>query len=295
MELRHLRYFVAVAEELNFTRAAKRLHTAQPSLCQQIKQLEESIGVILLERNTHHVQLTAAGTVFLRESRKVLHRIQHAVELATRVATGKTGEISIGVCTWSEVRVVPKILPLMKKRLPQVELRIHGLSAGEQILALRDRSIDVGFLRGPFNEADLLTEEILREKVVLVLPARHRLAKMRNISLRTLHDLPCITATRKHPARDIATSLCAEAGVHVRAAQEADSAISHLNMVAAGLGFALLPGYVKSILPRGAVTKPVDCDPVPTASLVAAYRRGAQLPALRAFMKTVRECFVDFS
>src|SRR5271170_8445025 len=141
MELRHLRYFVAVAEELNFTRAAQRLRTAQPSLCQQIRQLEEHVGAALLERNTHRVQLTAAGRVFLRESRKILYRTEHAIELVSRTVSGETGQLSIGVCTWSEIRVVPKIMQLISKRLPGVKSTIHSLSARHQIAGLIDRSI----------------------------------------------------------------------------------------------------------------------------------------------------------
>lgn len=289
MELRHLRYFVAVAEELNFTRAAERLHTAQPSLCQQIKQLEESLGTALLERDTHRVELTAAGHVLLREARKILHRTQRAVELVSRAASGESGPISIGVCTWAEIRIVPRLLPLMAQRLPGVKISVHSLTAVEQVERLVDRSLDIGFLRGPFNEPTLTAEEVLREEIVVVLPSDHRLAKAKRVSMQVLNDLPCILTSERHPARDIATALCAQGGIRVRRAQTADSAISHLNMVAAGLGFALLPAYVKLILPRGVITKPLDLDPVPTVSLVAACRSENKLPALKQLRMAVRK------
>lgn len=293
MELRHLRYFVAVAEELNFTRAAKRVHTAQPSLSQQVKQLEEYLGTKLLERNKRRVELTAAGRVFLRESRDILQRIQQAVDLTSRVAQAKAGEISIGVSPPAEVRVVPKLLPLLANRMPDVALLLHRMSSTQQIAGLRNYSIDVGFLRGPLDEPDITAEEIFREKIIVVMPSSHRLAKVRRVSIRMLDDLPCITISRGagQPLRDVLASLYKQARMQVRTAQEADGVLGHLSMVAAGLGFALLPEYVKSILPRGVVTKPLDWHPIPSISLVAAYRTGDELPALGVLLEVLRGCF----
>jgi LysR family hca operon transcriptional activator len=296
MELRHLRYFVAVAEELNFTRAAKRLHTAQPWLSQQIIQLEEAVGTKLLERNKHEVKVTAAGRVFLRDCREILQKIDQSVELAVKVAHAEVGELSVGLSPPAEVLVMPK-LPSIINEVPGVTAQLHCMSTPQQLAALRRYTIDVGFLRGPVEEPDLVSEEILREGIVVVLPAKHRLANTKRISVRMLRDLPCITISRNAgwPLRDIVSSLYKQADLRVRAAQEADGVYGHLNMVAAGLGFALLPEYVKSILPRGVVTKPLEWQPTPSISLVAAYRAGDELPILGAFLKVLREHFARTS
>ena len=126
MELRHLRYFVAVAEELSFTRAAERLHTAQPSLSQQIRQLEAEVGVRLLERTKRRVQLTGAGRVMLREARDILNRVEHAARLACKAASGQAGEISIGTFPGADVKILPRLRPLLAKRLPDVRLVLHS-------------------------------------------------------------------------------------------------------------------------------------------------------------------------
>ena len=178
MELRHLRCFVAVAEELNFTRAAKRLHTAQPWLSQQIIQLEESVGTKLLERSKHEVKVTAAGRVFLRDCREILQKIGQSVELAVKVAHAEVGELSVGLSPPAEVLVMPR-LPAIMHEVPGVTAQLHCMSTPQQIAALRRYTIDVGFLRGPVEEPDLISEEILREEIVVVLPAKHRLAKMK--------------------------------------------------------------------------------------------------------------------
>jgi LysR family hca operon transcriptional activator len=296
MELRHLRCFVAVAEELNFTRAAKRLHTAQPWLSQQIIQLEGSVGTKLLERSKHEVKLTAAGRVFLRDCREILEKVDQSVELAVKVAHAEVRELSIGLSPPAEVLVMPK-LPLIMNEVPGVAAQLHCMSTPQQIAALRRYTIDVGFLRGPLEEPDLVSEEVLREEIVVVLPAKHRLAKTKRVSVQMLRDLPCITISRNAgwPLRDIVLSLYKQADLRVRAAQEANGVYGHLNMVAAGLGFALLPEYVESILPRGVVTKPLERQPVPSISLVAAYRASDELPILGAFLKVLRRHFATKS
>ena len=292
MELRHLRCFVAVAEELNFTRAAKRLHTAQPWLSQQIIQLEESVGTKLLERSKHEVKVTAAGRVFLRDCREILQKIDQSVELAVKVAHAEVGELSVGLSPPAEVLVMPK-LPLIMKEVPGVTAQLHCMLTPQQIAALRRYTIDVGFLRGPLEEPDLVCEEVLREEIVVVLPAKHRLARMKRVSVRMLRDLPCITISRNAgwPLRDIVSSLYKQADLHVRATQEADGVYGHLNMVAAGLGFALLPEYVKSVLPRGVVTRPLEWKLVPSISLMVAYRANDELPILGSFLKVLRRHF----
>lgn len=291
MELRHLRYFVAVAEELNFTRAAARLNTAQPSLSRQIIQLEDEIGTALLARTKRSVLLTAAGRIFLREARSVLDRADQAIRLAGRAGAGEAGELSIGLMPVAEVLILPKLLPALTTALPNVRVLLHSLSLREQLAALRDVSVDVAFLWGPVREADLITEEVLKQDLVVVLPANHKLASSSRVSLRSLESIPQIRAPR-HVApwlHDAVASLFRPTRDQQHAVQEADHVLGHLNLVRAGVGFALLPEYVQSILPAGVVTRPLDWQPAPSLSVVAAYRRNDNLPMLAAFKRVLAD------
>ena len=293
MELRHLRYFVAVAEELNFTRAADRLHTAQPSLSQQIRQLEGEVGVRLLERTKRRVQLTTAGRVLLRESRDILSRVEHATRLASKAASGQAGEISIGTFPGSDVKILPRLRPVIAKRLPDVRLIMHSKYVLNTLSGLRNGTIDVGFLRGPLSEPDLAIEEVLRERIVAVVPAHHRLARAKRIAVGRLADLPCIAISQGAAPglHDAVAGLYQRASVTVQPVQSADNVLGHLGMVAAGLGFALLPDYVSSILPDRVVVRPLDWTPEPTVTIVMAHRKGDTSPVVRAFKQIVRECF----
>jgi LysR family hca operon transcriptional activator len=155
MELRHLRYFVAVAEELNFTRAAQRLNTAQPSLSQQIKQLEEHVGVPLLDRTKRNVALTAGGKVFLLDAREILARVDRAGSRAVRAQREKSAELVIGVVPAAEIKILPKLIPLVERSYPKIRLVFHNLPSAEQKRLLATGSLDFGLLRGPFEDPRL--------------------------------------------------------------------------------------------------------------------------------------------
>ena len=180
MELRHLRYFVAVAEELNFTRAAQRLNTAQPSLSQQIKQLEAHVGIPLLDRSKRHVALTAGGKVFLTEAREILAHIERAGQRAARAQQGKSTELVIGVVPAAEIKILPRLIPLVERRLPNVRLVFHNLPSAEQKRLLATGSLDIGLLRGPLDDPRLEVEDVLWEKLVVGLPAGHPLARKKD-------------------------------------------------------------------------------------------------------------------
>src|ERR1700722_15647452 len=160
MELRHLRYFVAVAEELNFTRAAQRLNTAQPSLSQQIKNLGADVGVALLDRGKHHVALTAGGKVFLAEAREILARVERAGQRAVRAQQGESAELIVGVVPAAEIKILPKLIPLVERRLPRLRLVFHNLPSAEQKRLLATGSLDVGLLRGPLEDPLLTGEDV---------------------------------------------------------------------------------------------------------------------------------------
>jgi LysR family hca operon transcriptional activator len=201
MELRHLRYFVAVAEELNFTRAAQRLNTAQPSLSQQIKQLEEHVGVPLLDRTKRNVALTAGGKVFLLDAREILARVDRAGSRAVRAQREKSAELVIGVVPAAEIKILPKLIPLVERSYPKIRLVFHNLPSAEQKRLLATGSLDFGLLRGPFEDPRLEVENVLWEKLVAGLPAKHPLAREKTVSIRQLNKLPFIMGFARGLAR----------------------------------------------------------------------------------------------
>ena len=160
MDLRHLRYFVAVAEELHFGRAAARLHIAQPALSQQIRRLEEELQASLLRRTKRHVELTEAGRIFVQEARATLAQAERAVRLAQRATRGEIGRLGVGLCTWIDTTYIPKAIRTFGERHPEVELELHSLASPEQLSALRDGRINVGFARSPMNCPDLMTRPL---------------------------------------------------------------------------------------------------------------------------------------
>jgi LysR family transcriptional regulator, hca operon transcriptional activator len=291
VELRHLRYFVAVADELNFTRAAIRLNTSQPSLSQQIRQLEAEVGVALLNRSRHHVALTDAGRVFLRETKDILGRIDHAGRLAKQAATGRAGDLSVGTFPAADVRIFPALRPLVATQLPNVHLILHSKYTVEPVLGLQTGALDVAFMRGPLDVDGLEVIELVHERIVAVLPAHHPLTRRTRFPIDVLHDLPCITIERAlAPAlHDAIAALYRQARIHMHPVSSADNVFGHLQLVREGLGFALLPDSVGAMLPPGVVVKPLASVPVPEVSIVAAWKKGNGSPLVRAFLDLVRQ------
>jgi LysR family hca operon transcriptional activator len=292
MELRHLRYFVAVAEALSFTRAAAQLHTAQPSLSQQIRQLEKDIGVRLLDRSRHHVALTNAGRIFLQQAKDILGRVDHASALARQAAEGHAGDLSVGTFPSADVRILPVLRPLVAKHLPDLRLLLHSKYALEPLSGLQSGTLDVAFMREPDDATGLELIELLREEIVIVLPSHHALARRKKIPVKSLDDLPCITMERRlsPELHDATATLYREARIRMHAVSSADNVLGHLQLVQEGLGFALLPESMISLLPAGVTFRPLDCDPVPTVSIVIAWKQGNDSRLLREFVKLVRRC-----
>jgi LysR family hca operon transcriptional activator len=292
VEIRHLRYFVAVAEELSFTRAAARLHTAQPSLSQQIRQLEKDVGVQLLDRNRQQVSLTNAGRIFLQQARDILGRIEHARHLARKAADGRAGDLSVGTFPSADVRILPALRPLVARHLPDLRLILHSKYAVDQVAGLRSGTLDVAFMRGPLDIDGLESIELLRERLVIVLPSHHALARRKRIQVSALDDLPCITLERSlsPPLHDAAASLYREAKIRMHAVSSADNVLGHLQLVQEGLGFALLPDSISALLPPGVTFRPLDCSPAPSIAIVAAWKSGNTARLVREFVELARQC-----
>jgi LysR family hca operon transcriptional activator len=290
IELRHLRYFVAVAEELNFTRAAARLRTAQPSLSQQIRHLEREVGVKLLDRSRHHVALTNAGRVFLRQANDILGRVEHARRVAKQAEDGRAGDLSVGTFPSADARILPGLRPLLAEHLPDLRLILHSKYAVDPFLGLQSGALDVAFVRGPLETVGLESVELLREELVMVLPSHHPLARRKRIPVASLDDLPCITMERSlSPAlHDAAAALYREAKIRLHAVSTADNVLGHLQLVQEGLGFALLPDSIGVLLPHGVTFRPLDCDPVPTVSVLVAWKSGNDSRLVREFVDLAR-------
>ena len=292
VELRHLRYFVAVAEELSFTRAAERLHTAQPSLSQQIRKLEADLQVQLLERTHHRVALTNAGRIYLQQARDILGRVEHARNLARKAAVGEAGELSVGTFPSADARILPTLRPLLATVLPDLRLILHSRYAVEPVSGLLSGALDVAFMRGPVNHEGLEEIELLREPLVIVLPTHHALARSRSIPVRALDDLPCITIQESlsPPLHEAAAALYRQAKIRMHAVSRADNVLGHLQMVQEGLGFALLPESISALLPPGVTFKPLEHEPPPEVSIVVAWKRGNSSRLVREFVELARQC-----
>lgn len=291
MELRLLRYFIAVAEELNFTRAAERLHIAQPSLGQQIRQLEAYIGTPLFNRDKRRMQLTEAGRVFLREARRVLQDVDHGVDLARQAARAEAGMITVAIIPGPEGQLFSGILPHVLRSYPNLQINLRSLTAPQQIEALRRSEINLGFLRGPIEDEAIESIVIAREPVAAVLPENHPLAKLDKVSPKALAELPLIQIMREvAPAvHDTMYKVGTDAGVQFKTLLETEHIMTTLNAVANGLGFSVFAEYVEQIVPKNVVVRPLDMPRVPRLELLAAFRKDDRLPALHHFVKMIRE------
>ena len=291
MNHRYLRYFIAVAEELSFTRAAERLHTVQPSLSQQIRRLERIVGARLFDREKHRLHLTEAGRIFLQESRAILNYADRAIMLARQAARAEAGYMTIGIVPGVEVKIFPRILPIMRVKYPEIELSLCSLTSSQQLHALHNREIDIGFMRGPIDNPEIASETALCEKLVAVLPSNHTLARLKRVPVASLAKLPMLEVARQiAPAlHDAAEEIAARAGVKFKPTLAAENVLMLLSEVASGLGFCLLPDNVRQILPPNVVARSLDCDPEPEFPLLVAHRKDERLPAVELFLSLLRE------
>lgn len=243
MELRHVRYFVAVAEELHFGRAAARLHIAQPPLSQQIKVLEGELGVELFHRTKRHVELSEAGRLFLGEARATLAQAARAEQAVRDAASGIQGRLAVGFVTSACHTVLPAAVRAFRKAYPRVAISLREMTPAAQLAALARREIDVGLLRPPVQEPGLASEVVLSEPLVAALPRDHALAGRASVPLRALAGEPFILFPRQHGPGlvDVVLAACRGAGFTPAAAHEPDEMQSLLAHVAGGLGVSLVP------------------------------------------------------
>jgi DNA-binding transcriptional LysR family regulator len=291
MELRHLRYFVAVAEELNFTRAARRLGIAQPSLSSQIKQLEAEIGTPLLRRETRGVELTDAGKLLFEEARVILAEIERTKLAVGRRARGETGKINIGSAGATYFHpLIPTIIHEFTKQYPDVVLAPEESNTSLLLARLRAGAIDLAFVRPPFSDADgLMFEPLVKEPILIVVPVVHPLGRSKSAPLSALAPEKIIMFTRTaNPAvYDAILAAIDRAGFSPQLAQEAPQMASAIPMVAAGLGVTLVPQSMSRLHPEDVVFIPIE-GPALSAEICLAWRRAQRSAAVKNFVSVAR-------
>ena len=257
MELRHLRYFVAVADALNFTKAAEQLHLAQPSLTRQIRNLEEELGVRLFNRERNQVTLTAEGRAFVSDAKRLLAQAAESVNSVQRLSRGHTGELNIAYLSNFNFELIPATLAAFRLACPHVSLNLFDMSPAEQLRALEARKIDLGFvgLRPPTTSKDLQWECITHHEIVAVLPTDHPMAKKQSIHIGALkHEFFIGMSERSHPGfREWLTAACEPAGFVPRIIQDADLESALMHVVAQGLGITLARSQIRKLAHPGVV------------------------------------------
>ncbi len=277
MELRHLRYFVTVADELSFSRAAERLQMAQPPLSQQIQALEAELGVRLFDRKKRPLQVTPAGQVFLEEARSTLAQLEQAVQKAQRVHQGELGCFTIGFTSSIANGVLPNILRTFRQRYPEIKLILREENSAFQLQGLRDRQTDIIFVYQVHDVAeahDLAMMPLSQETLVAVLPQSHPLAAHAKISLADLADEEFVM-----PLRPVVSGLpeqiyylCTQAGFVPKVAQEAVFMVTILGLVAGNIGISILPSSVQNLRRKGVVYRPIQ-EKTSAHQLTAVWRR----------------------
>lgn len=292
MELRHLRYFTAVAEELHFGRAAERLHMAQPPLSQHILNLEREIGVQLFARTKRKVKLTDAGRVFLSEARLILSHAEQAIQMAQRASRGESGRLVLGFVLSATASLLPESLRVFREQFPAVELVLEEITTAQGLTALAEGRLHLAFVRLPLGELSksFTLELVLKEKIILALPAGHALVAKEQVSLRMLATEPFIIFPRAQGTGfyDHLVSLCRRSGFSPRVVQEAGQMQTILSLVAAGLGVALIPATVQSLRSEGVVYKPLR-ERTPGTGIAMIWPRGNESPMLENFARIVRQ------
>lgn len=294
MELRHLRYFRAVAEELHFGRAAQRLHIAQPPLSQQIKQLEDELGVALFVRSTRRVELTPAGAVYLGRVVEILDAVDAAGGQAQRVADGLEGHLTIGCVGSATYSLLPRLVRALRDELPGVEVSVRGeMLAPDQIVALTAGQIDVALLRPPLSGPDLHVEHIRADRLIVALPDTHRLAGRASLSVADLADDDVIAHAGhgRSVMNSVVAQLWTDAGFVPRVRHEVSETSTLITLVAAGLGVAVVPEPTAALDLAGVTF--AELTPAASVELVAAHVAERSSPVVDRVLEVIRRVAVE--
>ena len=292
IELRHLRYFIAVAEELHFGRAAQRLHLAQPPLSQQIRKLENMLGHALFHRTSRAVRLTSAGEVLLERARRTLTTIEEDVEEVRSVGRGEQGVLRVGFIGSGMLTSLPDVFRKYRRAFPRVQLTLHESFTSQVVHGLERGTLDVGFLRdgGPID--GLTVEPLFSERFIAVLPAGHPLARSAVITPSALRDEPFVfySTGAGHLAYEKPMSIFAGSGFRPRVVQEASHWLTILRLIGAGLGVSIAPACVEKIVSAEVVCRPLEGVKV-TSNIELAFRSGESRAVVDAFAHLARKAY----
>ncbi|HEY4443134.1 MAG TPA: LysR family transcriptional regulator [Steroidobacteraceae bacterium] len=288
MELRHLRYFVAVAEEGSLTVAAeRRLHTAQPSLSRQIRDLEYQVGVQLLTRSARGVELTAAGRAFLDHARIALAQVEAAREAAQRAARPAKTTFALGFLTGQEMDWLPEVMRILHDELPKIEVTLSSQHSPDLADGLMRGRLDAAFLRREKNSTDLVFRTVATEPLVVVMPSDHRLAAQDAISPKDIRGETFISVSMTAPAlRVVIDNYLRKCGLDLKPDHEVDNLAMAMSLVASTRGIALLPTYARNFLPWSVISRPLKGE-APTIDLVLGYSTANTSPILKLFLSRV--------
>jgi LysR family hca operon transcriptional activator len=290
MELRHLRYFVAVAEAGSLTVAAEqRLHTSQPSLSRQIRDLEDEVGAQLLRRSARGIEMTPAGRAFLDHARSVLSQVEAAGEAARRVAHPAKPCFAMGFLTGHELKWMPEALQILHDELPNIDVMISSQYSPRLADGLSKGKIDAAFLRREAGVPDLAFRLLVKEPLVVVLPSDHHLAARKAISPTDLMGETFVTVSDTAPVlRVVIDNYLKQSGVNITPAHEADHLAMGMSLIASTRGVGLLPAYAQNFLPRSVTSRPLKGN-TPTIDLVLGYKKSNQSPILKLLLSRLDE------
>ena len=291
MELRHLRYFIAVAQHLNYSEAARRLHVAQPAISQTILNLEEELGVKLLLRTKRSVQLTAGGSTFLREAEDILRRAGEARRLTQRAARGEVGSLGIGFFGTAAAPIMPALVQSYRRKFPDVELQLYELNPDQQLAAFDDGRIQLGFSRPlPLERRGEFEEEVVyMDHLAIALPETHRLAKQKVVGLKSLAGEPFVQFHRRGAPGlfDEVIATCRRADFSPRIVSEPNFMATVMTLVESGLGVSLIPRCVRSLNRVHVAIRPISPKSA-RIPLCVAWRKSEKSPVIAAFLDTLR-------
>jgi LysR family transcriptional regulator, hca operon transcriptional activator len=286
MELRHLRYFIAVAETGSLTVAAeRRLHTSQPSLSRQIRDLEYEVGAELLSRSARGVELTAAGRAFLDHARLALAQVDAASEAAQRAAQPAKRTFALGFLTGQEMDWLPEAMRILRDELPNIEVTVSSQYSPDLAAALMRGKLDLAFLRPEPRVVDLTFKTVAKEPLVVIMPSDHRLASHETISVQEIvgETFIHVLNTPAPVLRTIIDDYLRRSGIDITPDHEVDNLAMAMSLVASTHGVALLPAYAQNFLPWSVVSRPLEGD-VPTIDLVIGYSNLNTSPILKLFL-----------
>ena len=290
MELRDLRYFIAVAEDLHFGRAAERLYITQPALSRQIRALEVELDVQLFQRTKRSVCLTIAGQTFLEEARHIIRRTEQAVSNTQRVARGEMGQLRLSFTASALRSIVPKVVSVFLDRYPDVQLTMAEHCTNDQVEAFRNCQIDVGLLYPPVDEKLLFIAPLCVENFVVVLPKNHPLLLQKQLTLRDLATESFILHPRYEGPNfyDQIIHLCQQAGFHPRIVQEVVNSQTRIGLVAAGIGITFVPETLKDTSRTTVAYRNLQGE-APSLQMAIAYRHDHCSPVIQRFCDVVDE------